>query len=239
MDKPVDLEGIRLIRRYPYSITDNEWQEIQGLEREVFADSIAGQRTPDEIDHYLQWGDPAAFIDGRLDPEVAVRQGRLNPGEFARPVVVTAHEGKDLVGYTYLADNTTPPLEKIKMLTPPSWNVPKVGGKRYAWAREMAVHPDYQYRGIGTVMALLALEMRKPKQPVAVYTLSEMQVVNDALRRYGLNETGDQTSPTFGENSKPTTVTRWSNVSVGKVMEKILNKPGMQIQIWLSNSSDF
>lgn len=222
---PVSLEGVRFSVHPASELDVATWRDIQMLERVAFSASFREHAKTGGVDNFVHWNDPDYFRESRINPQIAVERGDLNPGLFARPVATLArHEGK-LVGYAYVADNTSgsPIQRQLKMLTPPGLPVPVVGGKRYAWERELAIDPKARRQGIAKVLSYLALETRHREQPLTAYVWpglkQELWVKLHA--EFDFNFRGSSRVDVFKDGSEPIHQNRLVG-KVGFVLDKIM-----------------
>jgi len=102
-------------------------------------------------------------------------------------------QNESLAGYLYSADGVSgSPTKRLAKMYAPHF-MPIVGGKRYAWQREIAVHPDYTDRGIGLVLGALSLLERKPNQIATAYVYSDyLPQAGLAMKALGFKVTGNQ-----------------------------------------------
>ncbi len=207
----------------PDALEDDTWREIQAVEREAFANELL-DRPQADIDYLIDWDDPEAFRASRLDPQEAVRRGRLYKDQsFRKPLVALAANEDRVVGYAYMADNTSGNFveRQIKMLGV---------AKRYAWLREIAVLPEYQHRGIAHVLTYLSLERRDSLQPVTAYVWEENASARGLLHSFGFERSPQDQVPAdfkaFGEYARPAKMYRLAAKSASLVLLKILTNPG-------------
>lgn len=201
-----------------------DWGIIRDLQFDALSSALAGVRSADEIGHILHMDDLDRYIAGRVDPSIEVKEGRLLAGnEYRNPTVAIASSKLDgseddsqppIVGYLYLAENVSGNALERKI----KWRMPS---KTYVWAREIAVAPDLQRRGIASQMASLALEDYAPEQEVACYVWDENRGVLDAAWDLGMQRTG-KTDPSivFGEGTFPAVTSRLV-MPVGELRQRL------------------
>jgi len=225
------LSGINFEVIAPRSVSRAIWHDLQNLGERAFEEALP-DRSSTEVERLFHHDDPATFREARLNPLVDVRAGRLREGQFAKPLVALAYRPDGMpIGYAYSADNTSggSRLERIlKMRTPPVVPVPKIGGKRYVWFREIAIDPEFQHRGIAHALGYLSLEKRRPKQPVTAYVWEETVGIMGLLRSVGFSPNPSQPEPAkpFGETSRAAQMYRMAAPSALLVMSRILDLPG-------------
>lgn len=220
-----DVAGLRFEVLPPEELLDEQWADIQTLERAAFNEAFPN-REQIEIDNVLRWGNLRVFKDARINPASDIDRGRLKAGQrFGKPIVGLAYDNEHLTGYVYSADNASGSramVQAAKMLVPT---------RRYAWFREISVQPEYQGRGIAHVLGYLSLEQRNPLQPVTAYVWLDNPRMR-ALSCYLVNNLDFERKPSsvtakrpFGALSDPVAQERLAAKSSGRVMSSIATMP--------------
>ena len=219
-----NLEGIRFDATPPPDLTRGELGATATLLTLAYEDGIAKHFGPDRrgearslaVD-LTRADDLDAYCDSRVDPA----NDPLYAGQnFANIHLVRAFDGDTLVGYVWSADNTSgsPFMRAAKMYAPHF--MPKVGGKRYAYQRELVVRPDHQERGIGHVLGALSLEQFRSGQIATAYTWPDLMPRNDwALEAVGFQQDGERQTH-VGIGNRVSTLRRWK-APVEHVLSKI------------------
>ncbi|HVC36128.1 MAG TPA: hypothetical protein VNE40_01615 [Candidatus Dormibacteraeota bacterium] len=212
----------------PEALGEDEWRAVQGLMRDAFTADLAFKVGLRGVNRLTNWAEPDYFRESRLNPQVAVQKGDLHPGNFQNLLVTLAYEGNEPVGYLYSADNTSghkPSTRWLKMHTPPSLPLPKIGSRKYAWQREIAVHPDLRQQGIAHVLGYLSLAERHPKQPVTAYVWPRLlpHIFGSLREQFAFRDTTLETVYPF-DSKKGTQQLRLVGVA-GKIIERIIEPP--------------
>lgn len=146
-------------------------------------------RSADEIGAFM--GTASDFVYYHRQPQLMTEDGLVNPkNRLWRPnlaiaFVRTKPLAREVVGFAYSADNVSGDTEqeqqrKTYMLV-----------KRWRWLEKIAVHPDYQGRGIAQVLGYLTFRQAYPLQPASAYTWPEESPAGARLlSRWGLNDDG-------------------------------------------------
>ncbi len=211
-----NLEGIT------YKVSEPEpainWVDIVELRHEAFSASLGDTRSEEEIAYLSQKDNSLEFFGGCLDPQFAVKTGRLYGDQgFANLTVARAFDGNELVGFGYAADNVSGRFAAER------WAKMHTLANRYAWLREVVVHPDMQKRGIGTALGTIMLDHFDDRQPVSAYTWKENRAGQNFVRSLGLTRSEDkeglilrpQPVYPFGPGTKAASQIRWSGAVSG------------------------
>lgn len=216
-----DVEGLTFRHTRANKLSQPEWRDIQELERKAF--SAALDRPQIDIDHLLDWYSPQKYSEDRTVPMKAIGRGRLQSNQLiTKPRAVLAYDGQKPIGYLGHAKNTSNTYTETDLeLRLKMWS----GNGRYVWMREIAVHPDYQHRGIALTMGYLALE-KAGSDDVSAYVWEENQAMVDNAGRLGFDIT-DTTSGEypFGAGARAATVLRMQAPATG-IRERIMAIPG-------------
>lgn len=223
----VDISGLEFGIENAASVERETWEDAQLLARRVFTSAFPN-RSRAEIDYFTDAGDIDAFIAGHQDPAYDMERGRLRDGQmFARPLLVTARENGQLVGYAYSADNTSGAKKEMKM----SFWLPK----RYAWQRSLIVDEASQGYGVGSVLGYLSLEQRFAAQPASAYVIRDAAKANaleQVLVDLRMERTGMIADHPFSE-AKPENdqdiqrLVRFQG-KIAHIMRNVVSRPGME-----------
>ncbi len=202
----------------------NPWAEIQDVEYRAFKSALP-ERSNEELGRFLDIGDLSCYIALRQNPELAADLGRLNTDqEFDDMTVTTAtvveapdSEGQQLrkiVGYLYLANNVSGSSGWQRAIKK------RIAPLNYVWAREIAVDPDYQNRGVARNLALFGLADRWPHQKVAAYVWEESTAMMAIANRLGMTDTGTEQKTPFGPETAPVSQHRFT-IPVAELESKL------------------
>jgi len=200
----------------PAGLSSTDWMLVQTLLMGAF-ESAMPHRSQAEIEYLFKADNLEDFIATRLDPQAAVDQGRMNPNQsFKLPLVSLAHDGSEILGYLYAADNVSGRSvwgRKVKMTQV---------AKRYAWLREAAVAPSRWGQGIGRLLVTEALKTRHPEQRVTAYAWTENKRAINLLRRIGFETPdGPDEVTVFGPESRPAEQWRLVYPGAGRLLQLI------------------
>ena len=202
-----------------------EWPEIQKLRYMAYSSAIP-RRTPDEMRYLTQHNNSAAFLVSCRDPHFSVGQGRLFPDQaFANPTIAKAYDAnRRLVGFASAADNVSGRFAVER------WIKMRGTAHRYAWLREVVVHPDLQRRGIGRALGALMLDRFDDGQPVSAYTWRENPAGERFAQSLGLEEMRGEDGEVveevvypFGAARSPAAQVRWSGKTASEVQQHIIS----------------
>lgn len=203
----------------PEKMTATQWTDVQYLRRAAYTAALPG-RTQAEIEYLTQWEDTTDFSASCIDPQLAVRQGRLAPhqefSEFRaqRVVTVRAQEGSEILGFAYTAEKIPGKSALTRRL---KTHVPQL---RHAWLREVVVLPEHQGQGIDNALGALALDWFDDRQPVRATTLVGDDPAFNSMRALGLTPTaGKQLVYPFGETAEPTKLLSWSGATIARAYQ--------------------
>ncbi len=191
-----------------------EWRQLQGVSREAFANTL--DRTQDEIDAAVEWGDPTLFYASHVDPNFQVN-GRYNADQsFSKPRVAVATETGAPIGFAFSAHNVSGANQRERMIKRLSVV------KNYLWLREVAVAPEFQRQGIATDLGKALLRDAIPFQPPTAYIWpKEVGFLQGVLERAGFVATDEQGVRVFGEDSTLVTQVRLQAPSARSVLKKL------------------
>lgn len=209
-----NLEGITYQVSEPEPAFD--WEDVVRLRHEAFTAALP-DRSPEEVAYLSQKDNSLEYFGGCLDPQFAVRTGRIGRNQdFANLTVARAFDGNELVGFGYAADNVSGRFAAER------WAKMQSLAKRYAWIREVVVHPDLQTHGIGTALGMVMLDHFDERQPVSAYTWEENRVGRKFVRSLGMTETRDKEDGViktpvrpFGPGAKEASQIRWTSTVAG------------------------
>lgn len=199
--KNINLENISL-RTYT---TDNSYfqqlnphflDECYELGTQAFGAEYS--RPAAEIAYML--GDRATFGARLADPSLKMVAGQANPNQlFGRPTLSVAFSdfgNKDgrIVGFASSADNVSGESDLSRRMKQ------KSRVKNCRWLSSIAVEPDYQGRGIGTLLSLSALAQAHRLQPATGYAWPEESAAGkQLLLSMGMSVTGWEQADVFGQ----------------------------------------
>jgi ribosomal protein S18 acetylase RimI-like enzyme len=223
----------------PGALDEGDWAEMQNLLHGSFKEEIRrhphdlAEEIPSNAAEYLVAQSVGLFKDRRIDPSLAPdAEGQ----RFENPQIVRALDKTGtLVGYSHSVNNTSPPFARAKMAIPPNIKVPRFGGRRYARISELAVAPEFQGEGLGTLIAYKTLSLYPEQQPVSAYVYArEFPQMSPALERHGMTRTGAESKDPYGENGGKAVLSRYT-AHVGALMRLIEGLPGAKEAIYLMN----
>jgi GNAT superfamily N-acetyltransferase len=207
-----------------------DWPDVVELRHEAYAAALP-DRSEEDISYLSQREDVVGFFASCLNPRDAANAGRSYAEQaFANPVVAKAYDSNgEVVGFGYAADNVSGRFASERWLKMRSTSM------RYAWLREIVVHPDVQHQGIGTALGALMLDNFDERQPVSAYTWEENPAGIRFAQSVGLtparNEQGlvpRTVVRPFGPGARAAQQARWEASSVGQVQDYISIKPGAE-----------
>lgn len=157
------------------AVNEDLWGQIYDMHLASLQKLVGSERAIEIVGQ-----DRQRYVNTRVDPEILVRDGLWNPGLFRDvTVAVTTIEdevnvgSRRLVNSVITANNASPPLARIKMWTPPSMRLPKIGGRRYVHLRESVTDREFfgekVVSGISLAGLYFALGERHDRQIVASY----------------------------------------------------------------------
>lgn len=173
---------------------------------------------------------PEDLARGRENPNSLVgtrfREGQL----YADPIQVLARTAAGLlIGEAYGANNTSGPNRHDRMSA-------RVPHHVWDWRRMIAVDPEFQGRGIATIMSALISDERNLVQPMSAWAW-KVPRINGLLERGGLKPKGpSENVQDFGTEGNPIERQRY----VGHVLiarSRILTIPGARRQLNYARAS--
>jgi len=197
-----DLRDITFSTVEPAQLPEERWHELATLDFAALKNELAlGEHRSTVSDTEVATAVGAADINhykaAKLDPNTAVG-GRLGANQrYAGPLyTVASNQHGELVGALYGANNASGSPEAIER---------KMGAflplKKWAWGGFLAVHPEYQHRGIGTMLGAYHLEAYNPLQPASAYAW-RVRYITGVLGNNGLHAAGQVTEDyPFGSNA--------------------------------------
>ncbi len=221
----------------PDALVEGDWAQMQSLLYGSFDHEIRrhphdpAEEIPPNAAEYLVAQSVGLFKDRRTDPSLAPdAEGQ----RFENPQIVRALDKTGrLVGYSHSVNNTSPPFARAKMAVPPNIKVPRFGGRRYARMSELAVAPEFQGNGLGTLIAYKTLSLYPEQQPVSAYVYPrEFPQMSPALERHGMTRTDAKSKDPYRENGGRTLLSRYT-AHVGALMRRIEELPGAEEAIYL------
>lgn len=217
------------------AVPDTMWEHAQ----ELHGESLRALLPVDEhhrVDAIVHTGNPEAYRDSRIDPNILVGNDWNDDQLFRRPkFVATIGPRGNLKAGMFTADNSsarasTPKLlrpaeYRTKMLLPPGLPVPVVGNRRFLHLREVFADPHLPNRD-RTALALSGLYHAtadaRQKQPIAAYVIptdpADLELTRMA-EMLGMIET-DQRPHSFQGYSEEAEVVR-VQASVKEVRDRI------------------
>jgi len=143
------------------------WAGGRDVIREAFGATMKsiGQEAIDEF-----VGSPHDFQRVHRDPNILTEEGRVRPQLFSRPLMAAAFhwpggdEMPKVVGVALSTDGVSGQTKEIRQ------RKSYIPFSRYRWLEKIAVNPDFQGRGIGSVLAMLSFRQAWPLQPASAYT---------------------------------------------------------------------
>ncbi len=227
-----NLDGIRFDVVRPEQMTGEDWGNATALLTNAFARGLQRQLGPDRHDEAAELAavmtranDFDGFMQSRIDP---ASDPQFEDQAFAKPRIVRAidESNESLAGYLYSVDGTSgaSQTKRLTKMYAPRF-MPVVGGKRYAWQREIAVHPDYTGRGVGHVLGALSLLERKPDQIATAYVYPDyLPAAGLAMETLGFKVTG-HVNESLGQDG-PTIRRERLAAPVGRTLRHIRMIPG-------------
>lgn len=192
-------------------------------------------RTPEEIEYVMggREGLPARLANPAIDAE----SGRLLPDQsFADPSLTVAFTDADkssmrIVGYSFSADNASGSPELVrraKQLTVV---------KNYRWLRTVAVLPDYQGRGIGSVLSAVTLAKASRFQPASAYTWpTEGDSGTRLVESLGMTRTGRRNRDVYG-TGELIGQRRYEAKRARSVVQTVVDRGGPEVERLIQNES--
>lgn len=185
------LKGISFDVRIPELFLHDDvppviWSDGRQLIVDSFADSM--DLDPGKVDEFV--GDRYDFRRVHQNLNILNDEGRVNPQSFSRPLVAYATDWRDpddlrLIGISFSADAVSGATEEIRR------KKAMLPNKRYRWIEKIAVDPEYQRQGIGSVLAMLSLRQAFPLQPASAFTWPELSPDgSELMESIGLKEAG-------------------------------------------------
>src|SRR3990167_2468552 len=200
------MSEVKLYR--PEQLDSDGWRQLQALDRDSIASTL--DRSQEEVDTLVDWGDPARYYTSHIDPNSEVGRRYYANQVYTRPRVAVATQANELIGFAYSAHNvsggglpegphnTSAKAELIRL----SKRLSIV--KNYLWIREIVVRPEYQRQGAAKQLGRTLLKDAIPFQPVATYIWpDEIDFLQSSLERLGFTITGEQPVKVFGEDKDP------------------------------------
>jgi GNAT superfamily N-acetyltransferase len=177
-----DLSGVTIANLPATAVTDETYNRLYDVEHDAMSNALPTY-TSDEMFSYLR--DRSDYAATRKEPNLLVEQGRVNPDQsYSRPEVTIAYNGDQPIGYAYCANNVSHKTEKERLIKQATIV------RNYRTLRMIAVHPDYQGRGVAHLLAYKAYMRLIPGQPASAYTWPELLPSNvGLLESWGLDPT--------------------------------------------------
>lgn len=160
------------------------------------------------------------------DPNILTQEGRVNPQQFSMPTMAVAlHVPKAcemprVVGAALSANATSgsTPEQRAKKAHLPVY--------RYRWLEKVGVLPEYQGRGIGSVMTMMSLRSSRHLQPASAYTWpDETDAGSRLLESIGMTrQTGSTQVSPFGPDHGEVTQVWYRARSARAIAKRIMRQ---------------
>lgn len=183
-----DLRGIAFKSRSPVDVPLGEWEQVIAVEQAANRAVFPGA-SDEQIAVAIGAQDgTATYRDTRIDPSL-VEQFAPNQ-EWTDGVIVTAHDGPDIVGLLTAYNNVSGSEHARQIKKTVLFPL-----KRYAYTREIAVDKNYQHRGIAHALGEIGLSQFSNLQPASAYVYRETPKVDGLLLSIGYKKDTISTTP--------------------------------------------
>ncbi len=185
----IDVRGLNFVVLRPRDLPESAWDEYTELERRGYTADFAN-RTPEEIDHFLDVDGNPSFKARRLDPNTTVGNRFYAGQEFFSPKLVLAlTEHGDMVASAYSVGNVSGGssfTRQLKHLSPVH---------NYTALHSVVEAPEFQERGLMEVLVALSFHGLRRFKPSAVYPLVEEKDFLFRMQNIGYRLTTEQPEP--------------------------------------------
>ncbi len=230
-------------------VTDGMWQELQLIHNQSLKARMPANEW-ERADIITKQNDLKAYSSSRRNPNTLIGNGWSKGQLFSKALVAITYDFTTPISGVLTANNTSSSdrysnkiqfIESwVKMLSPPSIPIPKIGNRRYVHLREAYVHPDY--RGgldvgdnLNTVSTIAlagvyhSLNLRHEKQKVVAYVIPNDladEELSQITRLIGMKSTSEEINNLNGYNKEAKLVRVQQQVS--EVMHNIIMIPDVK-----------